>query len=264
MKTLWVYGDSFAVDWGADWSWHRLVAQGLEVERAVNQTQAGCANTYSLSKFKADPHEPTDIVIFCVTESTRHWFVKEQPELANYRTINQSSISFAYRNAYPVQHEAIMSYYHHLQNTYLDDLARECQVSWLFDQGKQREIKMLVVPSFPLADLKYPKGETQFNGSLDTVCMNEFETYQDQLEWYNQGVDSRANHLVRDNHEILAAKIIAAVREGIDVDLNEGFKSKFLRSKDKHTHPGLLDSLVKESLEADNEWSEKVFLKNKF
>jgi len=246
VNTFWLYGDSFAVDWGVDWSWPRLTAPALGVSRSVNQAQAGCANTYTLSRFRSDPHQPGDTVVVCVTESTRHWFIEQEPALANYQTILHSQESLQFQKQHPQQHSAIVSYYEQLQRTDLDDLALECQVSWLWDQALQRGVRLLLMPGFDHS-LTRPHDAVQFKGSLNSVCMNEFVSDRDRIQWYNQGIDTRANHLSRVNHEILAAKIIAAVREGIPVDLTEGFHTGFLQAQHKHTHPGLLPQLVEQS-----------------
>ena len=42
-KTLWIYGDSFGVDWKVDWGWHRQLAGQLNVDKVVNQCCSGCA-----------------------------------------------------------------------------------------------------------------------------------------------------------------------------------------------------------------------------
>ena len=61
-KTLWIYGDSFAVDWRQEWCWTRMLPYRLGVERVVNQACAGASNEWSAMQFRDDKHAPGDIL----------------------------------------------------------------------------------------------------------------------------------------------------------------------------------------------------------
>ena len=73
MKTLWIYGDSFAVDWKQDWGWQRQLANNLTVDRVVNQASAGCSNEWTMLKFLEDDHQPKDIVIMFFQKELCSW-----------------------------------------------------------------------------------------------------------------------------------------------------------------------------------------------
>ena len=78
-KTLWIYGDSFGVDWKVDWGWHRQLAGQLNVDKVVNQCCSGCANEWSAKNFRDDQHSKGDIVIFFLTNPARQWFWEDKP-----------------------------------------------------------------------------------------------------------------------------------------------------------------------------------------
>ena len=61
-KTLWIYGDSFGVDWKVDWGWHRQLAGQLNVDKVVNQCCSGCANEWSAKNFRDDQHSKSMVL----------------------------------------------------------------------------------------------------------------------------------------------------------------------------------------------------------
>ena len=77
-----------------------------------------------------------------------------------------------------------------------------------------------------------------------SVCDREFTSEQEMLLWYNQSIDTRANHMTLENHSVLARKIVRSLDERAPLDLEHGFATGFLTHRDKLTHPGLLPELI--------------------
>ena len=124
-RTLWIYGDSFAVDWKVDWCWQRQLAGSLKIDRVVNQACAGSSNEWSSMQFRDDKQEPGDIVIFFNTEHSRQWFFKDRPHLSNLASITDTQDAKALEKAEPEKYKAIMDYWLYLQRDDIDQLRME-------------------------------------------------------------------------------------------------------------------------------------------
>jgi hypothetical protein len=62
------------------------------------------------------------------------------------------------------------------------------------------------------------------NGTLNRVQINEFNIPNvDNINNIWRGVDTRYNHMILDNHEILAKKIVEYFTQGHVIDLNIDF-----------------------------------------
>ena len=44
MRTLYIFGDSFTVDYKTDWTWTRQLADKLRVDAMFNDSIIGCSN----------------------------------------------------------------------------------------------------------------------------------------------------------------------------------------------------------------------------
>ena len=63
-------------------------------------------------------------------------------------------------------------------------------------------------------------------------------------DWYSQGIDTRYNHLCKDNHEILAGKCVKSLLTKEPLDLAVGFKRSILKASDRYTHKQLGPTLI--------------------
>lgn len=245
MSKLWIYGDSYGYDWGVDWGWQRLLADGIGVEKGINVCAAGTSNDWIAHKFASDAqsHSRGDFVVVILTEPKRQWFYENKPWLSNLASISQTDMAQDARDEDPNKARAVMDYFAYIQRDQLDDIRTLTLFSYLMRESIEREINLQIIPGFEMAtdwrDLWECTGTLTSN-----VCDREFKSRDDLLQWYNTSIDTRANHLTRNNHEILAAKLIARFVEGVALDLTEGFETDVIGIQDKTTHPGLLDELV--------------------
>ncbi len=258
MKTLWIYGDSFAVDWKQDWGWQRQLANNLTVDRVVNQASAGCSNEWTMLKFLEDDHQPKDIVIMFLTEPSRRLFWPEHPHYSNISSIMNTTDADELRKKEPEKVQAALDYWTHLHNYQLDELYTHMMTDMIRVKSIEREVVIRVLPCF-IFNIKWTDLVPCYGTMTETVCDGEFKNYQDMPKWYSQSIDTRANHMTLANHGVLAQKIYNSLSSGEAIDLEQGFERGFLELKDKLTHPGLCAQLVSMAMEPGNTIDKKYF-----
>ena len=250
-RTLWIYGDSFAVDWKVDWGWQRQVAVMLDVDRVVNQACAGSSNEWSAMQLRDDRQKPGDIVIFFTTENTRQWFFKDRPHLSNLASIVDTQDAKELERAEPEKYRAIMDYWLHLQRDDIDQLRMEQMIDSIRVKQIENELHLLLIPSF-MSNITWTDLTPVHGNMTFSVCDGEFTNEQEMLLWYNQSIDTRANHMTLANHTVFARKLVTSLDEGKPLDLESGFDREFLTHKDKLTHPGLCPELVEMARQPGN------------
>lgn len=251
---LWIYGDSFAVDWKVDWGWMRQLAPRLKVDNCHVQSCAGTNNEWILKTFADDKHQAGDVVIIFLTEPSRHWFFKDRPHLSNLASIIDTKDAADVKREDGDKFEAIMQYYAHLHRDDLVDFRLQMMTDFIRVKSIEREIKLQVIPAFPMnidwTDLYPVKGNMTFS-----ICDREFTGgWEDIQSWYSQSIDTRANHMTFENHCVFADILYERFTKGGGVlDLEDPrFQTGFLKLSDKLTHPGLCDELVRMAMEPGN------------
>lgn len=243
-RTLWIYGDSFAVDWKVDWGWQRQVAALMDVGRVVNQACSGSSNEWSSMQFRDDDQQPGDIVVYFTTANSRQWFFRDRPHLSNLTSISDTPEAKELERTEPEKYRAVMDYWLHLQRDDIDLLRMQHMIDSIRVKQIERELHLQLIPSFS-ADIEWTD-LTPVKGDMTTdVCDREFANEQEMLLWYNQSIDTRANHMTLANHTVFARKLVQSLSERTQLDLTQGFDQGFLTHKDKLTHPGLLKELIR-------------------
>ena len=93
-------------------------------------------------------------------------------------------------------------------------------------------------------------GLVRVHGDMtNTVSNGEFLTKKDDEQWYRKGIDTRYNHMIRDNHDVMADKCLNSILTGNDLDLTTGFKRSILRGDERLTHKQVGPKLVELSKE---------------
>ena len=137
-----------------------------------------------------------------------------------------------------------MDYWLHLQRDDIDLLRMQHMIDSIRVKQIERELHLQLIPSFS-ADIEWTD-LTPVKGDMTTdVCDREFANEQEMLLWYNQSIDTRANHMTLANHTVFARKLVQSLSERTQLDLTQGFDQGFLTHKDKLTHPGLLKELIR-------------------
>ena len=120
---LWIYGDSYAVDWREPWVWQRQFAKRMGVERVYNQACSGTNNEWILKTFADDEarQRPGDIALIFLTDTTRRWWIEDRPELSNLASIINTKDANEFKNQDPKVFDAIIDYYTYLDRPDLTD-----------------------------------------------------------------------------------------------------------------------------------------------
>lgn len=243
-RKIYFFGDSFTVDYETDWTWTRQLAEKLHVDGLVNHSMVGTSNDWILMKLRECIPTLTanDVVVVVTTSLYRHWFIKDFPELSNYMIGNWSQMATKEHIDQDVI-DSVQGYAVNLQRNDIDQFRFETQVAWL--KGVQTTVgcSLLLIPGFEMPiDFK---GLVRVHGDMtNTLSNNEFVTLEQRDLWYQRGIDTRYNHMIRDNHDLLSDKCVNSILTGNDLDLTDGFKIHQLHSDDKATHKQIGPKLV--------------------
>ena len=130
-----------------------------------------------------------------------------------------------------------------LQRDDIDQLRFEHMLDSIRVQMIERELHLQIIPSFNLninwTDLVPCHGSMTFS-----VGDAEFTDRDEMEKWYDQSIDTRANHMLQINHSVFADKLYRRFTKNESLNLETEFKIGFLRHTDKLTHPGLCDELI--------------------
>ena len=247
MRTLDIFGDSFTEPFEEDWVWTKQLATKLKVEALRNHSCIGVSNDWIFSNIRTAILEQRlrkdDIAVVVITSPYRYWFFKDKPELSNYMITNWDE--FATETDKSIV-DAIKGYVNHIQRDELDQIRTEFQVGWLKQMRNQIGFDLLLIPGFAITiDFSgIPEVLGDLTGSVSNA---EFASPADDTMWYRQGIDTRYNHLCKDNHEILADKCVHTLLTNNPLDLCVGFKRHFLRADERNTNKQVGSSLIKKA-----------------
>lgn len=226
--TLHVFGDSFAAQWQVEWQWMHQVAQGLDCEM-IPCASMGCANTWILTNMYTAYHQgvfkPGDWVVLVMTSYNRQWFFQNAPQVGNFNRMR--GVEADYFGLTENQLAAVDAYFKYLQRDDIDNFHWDCYSAWVAhwaSRWQQQGINLMVVPGFDHSSYIPPQGCVAVRGDLNSISQAEFLNDRVKKTWYMQDYpDQRLNHLLRDNHDRLAGKILNSMQTGSELDLTEGF-----------------------------------------
>ena len=223
MRNLFIFGDSFSQNFDEEWAWTRALGKQLKVDSLYNASAVGVANDWILLKLRKQLVNITkdDVVVVILTAPNRSWLIEKYPEYSNYLIANLDDFISKEEAA------SIKNYVLNIQRDDIDLFRFEHQVAWIKQIQQNAGFDLLVIPGFPL-NIDYT-GLIEVVGDLSSsVSSAEFinDCYWD---WYSQGIDTRYNHLCKDNHEILAGKCVKSLLTKEPLDLAVGFKRSILK-----------------------------------
>ena len=249
MRTLHIFGDSFSQPFKEDWVWPNQIGKKLKVNALSNNSHIGVSNDWIFSNIREAilgkqkvPLVKNDVVIVVLTSPHRYWFFKDKPQFSNYMISNWDE--FASKK----ELDAIKGYVNHIQRDELDLIRTEFQVGWLKQMRNQIGFDLLLIPGFS-STIDF-SGIPEVLGDLTGSVSNaEFVTAKDDTTWYKGGIDTRYNHLSKDNHEVLADKCVHSLMTENPLDLCVGFKRHFLRGDERYTSKQVGPSLISQAQE---------------
>ena len=320
MKTLHVFGDSFAATKKAVWPGkegprssdnrftHEEVATGIAprnwdknnpldykehlslmldcdvISDSPWTAIMGCSDEYTLRTMSqyVTNIKPQDIVVYVTTDPTREYVLPGIPNHGNISNFHIKRFRECILQRYPASEqpkiqkeiEVAIDYADYIQS---DESKREClaityqaRMAWLKQTLSQLAPKSIILPGmcfseqgsnalktgFATTDILgwdfAPGGNNIHNNDIRVRgCLghisywemedpNLYNTIMNHPKCWN-GLDRRANHLIPDNHKILAQKIYNSIEKQVDLDLTIGFVTQVLNPKncndEKYTTP---------------------------
>lgn len=237
--TLWVFGDSFAHHYPSlTEQWMNIVADHLKTDLKCFGLVASSAEfTYNNFKNNRQNIKPNDIVIVAQTTTYRRWFFRNFPDTTTVP--NSENLGYTMSHVSPTgnkdESEALALYDKHLANEEvelqhlynflynLDYLTQKLNTHTIvlinfYDTEKYIADKLDLWPN-----IQFAKDKTLVP-SMDEFALDFFEKID-----YKKGIkDVRVNHLVRDNHLILADKIIRNIKYKEPINLAKGFHKNII------------------------------------
>ena len=234
MKTLWVFGDSYALPYHTDEQesrihWQFSLMKNLNCDSVKTFAAAGAANEWIYSQFTEQLNQitPNDFVVFVSTQVNRRWFFPDNIGSSNYGVIQRGLADLSNE-----QKTALKYYMTYLDNPIMSFINFECLCNSIHRVSEKNKINLLILPGFE--NQGYPiSGRYQVNGSLFDICINEVKG-KDMDSWMHfisnihKGLDPRVGHLSQDNHQILADKLAATFLKNKILNLEQGFREEFL------------------------------------
>ena len=217
MSKLWVYGDSFAVDYNdgkyEPSPWIEQVSNELNLE-VVNYAWSGSSLDYTSVHIDETIHlwDTEDIVIVSLTEVLRTWTDAKVGNGFN-KFSNMSDLE-------PVDFENGKIKLIARTNTAIrNNIIRVLDWKWLdvstivvLDGFQNKASSTIDIPE----NLIYTD-----KGYLMRISNGEPSGYYNLT---TMGKDWRLNHLCKPNHEILAEKVLHSIISNENIDLTQGFK----------------------------------------
>ena len=213
--SVYVYGDSYAVSLQADWQWYKQIAKHLQTDCYVS-ADFGVANEWICMQIYEDlvkkKHKQGDKIYVVMTAGTRHWFLWDHPNVSNYE--NMRNIPLDHFGITKDQVNAVEQYYKHIQSGFIDAWRYDATTTWLNHYVKRFAdlgVEMYILQGFANATDVLPVGTIEIKSNLfNTVCEGEFKSQKAMDEYYELPIpDQRINHMLKDNHKVLADALIA-------------------------------------------------------
>lgn len=225
MKTLWIYGDSFAEHSDYELQWYKQLLEFFNEEHQLQvHSLAGVANDWISTQILETVHLwlPEDKVIVIPTQANRQWWFEEHPHLSNINSMWGHPMAQQIEAENKPRVDAVGYYMNYLQRDSIDGLRVLQMLAWI--EYLAQDVDLRIIPAFDLGvDLSH-----HCEGTLTDVCNAEFFDHHSQQRHYAKGVDSRVNHLSPDNHSWLAHTIAHAYAQGLPVDLTQGSRRGFI------------------------------------
>ena len=231
MKKLWLFGDSYAVQWNNKnlIHWATILTEKLNCRSIEIRAHNGAPNEWIYCQYldHKDQISTEDYVVFVSTQMHRRWFFPDDIGSSNFNVTN-----LTVNNISVEQKKALEYYMMYLNNDTMAGLFFDSICNALHYTSLKNNINLLIVPGFE--EKGFPiSGRYRVNGSLFDVCMNEIKgknlnSWHDYIAKKHQGIDPRCGHISTENHYILSEKIYNTFMNNDLLDLNSGFKEEFL------------------------------------
>lgn len=235
MNRLWIFADSFGAEPNAayrfrnrdDWIWWKQAAERMNLH-AMPCCDWGVSNEWLFYAMKTEYQNmvPGDKLVLITTDPNRRWFFKDYQSHANLwnRDIE--------KNAGKTKAQAIKQYLTHLtDNPILSECYHETLIGWAYTVFNSIDITVCAIPGFANTPLHVSSG---VDDCLSRASNAEFASKEIMDYHYAKTghKDSRICHFSRDNHTVLADKIVKFFEDPTqNIDLSTGFVGNIFSTK---------------------------------
>jgi hypothetical protein len=221
MKKLWIFGDSYAADYGVEESWFNILGDMLGCE-VVNRGLPGVDNTWIINQFQENMNDMNvdDYVITMLTDPQRFWLFENVPNLSNWYSIDKDFWKLAQEAVTKDESEAAKKFTRYLWNEKIAVTIYKMSLYYAMSHPNSRVLQNF----FEIDGVK---------GSMIDISRNEHTGNTIEEKYANaQKVDDRPNHMSLSNHKIFAEKVYKWFTvPGTELDLTTGFEENFLTFK---------------------------------
>lgn len=222
--TIWVYGDSYCTEDDVDYNWFKQLST-ISEQTVVAQGMRGVSNNWITQQIaqQSQEHEPEDCIIMIQTHENRQWFWQDKPQASNWQNHTDP---VGVLDITKHQYSAAKQWITHLYNPQDIAWTTYTNSTWLASYAIPRGMRYLIVPGF-INTIEPYNYFVEVKGTLtEYVSYREFAdraSYERELG--SPSGDSRANHLSKHNHRVLAHKIADCVLGNSgELDLTQGFE----------------------------------------
>lgn len=236
---LYIFGNSFSMVDGKDGlldheRWPYIVAKEFNSEE-INISVPGCPIGSSANQFEIcrDSIQPNDILIVLLGVNATQFFFEDRPYISSLRTMEYYDCPDEYLLEEKI---AVEHYEKWLVNPVNEKLFTINFLHSLDEIAQRLKLRTIVIRTYrrdefddDITDKRYPnliisKGNL-WNASSAEFDSKELFNYL-KIKTNNYMIDYRANHFTPENHQVLADKLIACIKDGAPLDLTTGFHSK--------------------------------------
>lgn len=200
--TIGIFGDSFAdgVNYGISWTKLLQKRYSLDIK---NYARWGSSVFWSYRKLLSAIDE-IDTIVFVLTDSLRlyHPDEKYQPVSTLFMAqhlLKKNSLSSKEVAVY----KAAEQYHIHLADRTFHDFVQDQVVKEVQVLAQLHDKKLIIVPAYPCS-IKY---QTTFKIPLIDITWKEIRTNFGDRVYREEKNQFRANHMSKENNEVLAAKM---------------------------------------------------------
>tara|TARA_X000001036_G_C20626984_1_gene785568 strand:- start:680 stop:1432 length:753 start_codon:yes stop_codon:yes gene_type:complete len=229
---LWIFADSFGAEPNPaydfknndDWIWWKQVAERMNLH-AMSCSNWGISNEWLYSAMRTEYQNmiPGDKVVLITTDPNRRWFFEDLPTHANLwnRDIE--------KDVGKTKAQAVKQYLTHLtDNPILSDCYHETLIGWAYTVFNSMDVTVCAIPGFINTPMHVVGGSCLSNASNAEFASKEIMDYHYSKHSHR---DSRICHFSRDNHTVLADKIVKFFKDpNQKMDLSTGFVQNIFRT----------------------------------
>lgn len=240
--TLWVFGDSYAEQYnGLKEQWIQCTSNRLEQNiRCYGLVGSSAEYTYNTLLNVKNEIKEQDIIIIMLTTHSRRWFFKDYPNHTAQPapgTDFKQPVSIYNSTGFDDVDNALSLYEDCLNNLIVFETYLENFLHNLNYFTKKLNLHTILIPNFYDTQYFLNNKKKMFsniyfaNGIMVDISLNEF-TKEYFIEYNTSQKDVRINHLLKDNHLILADKIVDNIKNKSNIDLTTNF-NKHIITKEK-------------------------------